>query len=62
MIALGLSSDSVFIRKVMQSISPHKFGKKAKIDNPFDVHELTLQEFIKIFKKDQISEELTELL
>ena len=62
MIALGLSSDSVFIRKVMQSISPHKFGKKAKVDNPFEVNRLTLQEFIKIFKKDQVSENLTELL
>lgn len=62
MIALGLSSDSSFIMKVMKAISPHKFGKKAKVGNPFEVNELTLKEFIKIFKKDQVSELLTDLL
>lgn len=48
--------------KVMKAISPHKFGKKAKVKDPFEVHELTLKEFIKIFKKDQVSENLTEVL
>ena len=62
MIALGLSSDSSFIKKVMKAISPHKFGKKAKVANPFESNELTLREFIKIFKKDQVSENLTEML
>ena len=51
-IALGLSSDSSFIMKVMKAISPHKFGKKALVANPFEVNELSLREFIKIFKKD----------
>ena len=62
MIALGLSSDSSFIMKVMKGIAPHKFGKKAKVANPFEVNELTLIEFIKIFKKDQVSENLTQYL
>lgn len=62
MIALGLSSDNSFIMKVMKAISPHKFGKKAKVANPFEVNELTLIEFIKIFKKDQVSEDLTKFL
>ena len=61
-IALGLSSDSSFIKKVLQTISPHKFGKKAKVANPFEVNELTLKEFIKIFKKDAVSENLTEVI
>lgn len=52
MIALGLSSDSSFIMKVMKAVSPYKFGKKAKVKNPFEVCQLTLREFIKIFKKD----------
>ena len=51
-IALGLSRDSIFIMKVMRAISPHKFGKKAKVENPFESEELTLKEFIKLFKKD----------
>ena len=62
MIALGLSSDSSFIKKVMKAISPHKFGKKALSKNPYKDNQLTLKEFIKIFKKDQISENLTEML
>lgn len=61
-IALGLSSDSSFIMKVMKAISPHKFGKKALVANPFDVNELSLKEFIKIFKKDQVSESLNEVI
>lgn len=62
MIALGLSSDSSFIMKVMKAISPYKFGKMARVANPFEVNQLTLREFIKIFKKDQVSENLTEML
>ena len=62
MIALGLSSDSSFIMKVMKAISPKKFGGSAKVANPFEVNQLTLREFIKIFKKDQVSENLTEML
>ena len=30
MIALGLSRDSEFIKKVMRAINPQKFGKKDK--------------------------------
>ena len=70
MIALGLSSDSSFVMKVLKAISPHKFGKKAEkllkdkgsTQNPFEVNEITLKEFVKIFKKDQVSEDLTEML
>ena len=52
MIALGLSSDSSFIQKVLKAISPAKFGKHASVANPFEVNELTLKEFVKIFRKD----------
>ena len=63
MIALGLSSDSSFIKKVMSAISPQKFGSKAKnAKTAFEDNYLTLKEFIKIFKKDQVSENLTEML
>lgn len=47
----------------MKAISPHKFGKKAKnAQTAFEDNYLTLKEFIKIFKKDQVSENLTEML
>lgn len=63
MIALGLSSDSSFIKKVLTAISPYKFGKKAKnAATAFEDNYLSLKEFIKIFKKDQVSENLTEML
>lgn len=45
LISLGLSSDGSFIEKVLRAINPKKF------ENNFD-EELTLKEFIKIFKKD----------
>ena len=62
LIALGLSSDSSFIMKVLKAVSPYKFGKKSGLENPFEVNEITLKEFIKVFRKDQVSEDLTKML
>ena len=60
LIALGLSSDSSFIEKVLKAINPYKFGDKSGLEHPFEVNEMSLKDFIKIFKKDQVSEKLTE--
>ena len=59
---MGLSSDSSFVEKVLKAINPHKFGEKSGLAAPFEVNQMTLKDFIKIFKKDQISEKLTESL
>ena len=62
LIALGISSDSSFVKKVMRTICPRKFGAKSKFKNPYEHNELSLKEFLKIFKKDQVSENLTLML
>ena len=52
LIALGLSSDSSFIEKVLKAVAPFKFGDKSGLDDPFESNEMSLKDFIKIFKKD----------
>jgi len=56
LISLGLSSNVTFTEKLLKAINPKKFAQ-----GNFD-QELTLQEFTKIFKKDQVSERLTEVI
>ena len=62
LIALGLSSDSAFIEKVLKAINPFKFGEKSGVLNPFEINAMSLKDFIKIFKKDQVSEKLTDAI
>ena len=62
LIALGISSNKNFIEKVMKSINPKRFGEKSGLEDPFAVNELTLKEIISIFRRDQISERLTDSL
>ena len=62
LIALGLSSDSSFIEKVLKAVNPFKFGDKSGLDDPFELNEMSLKDFIKIFKKDQVSEKLTDAI
>ena len=62
LIALGLSADSSFIEKVLKAVNPFKFGDKSGLAAPFEVNQMTLKDFIKIFKKDQVSEKLTETI
>ena len=52
LIALGLSSDSSFIEKVLKAINPMKFGEKSGLEDPFELNEMSLNDFIRIFKKD----------
>lgn len=54
LIALGLSSDSSFIEKVLKAINPSKFTSER-----IATAELTLREFTKIFRKDAVAERLT---
>ena len=46
LIALGLSSDSSFIEKVLKAINPFKFGEKSGLAAPFEVNQMTLKDFI----------------
>ena len=62
LIALGLSSDSSFIEKVLKAVNPFKFGDKSGLDDPFELNEMSLKDFIKIFKKDQVSEKITDAI
>ena len=62
LIALGISSDQSFIEKVMKSINPKRFGEQSGLEDPFSINEICLKEIISIFRKDQVSEKLTEEL
>jgi hypothetical protein len=57
-ITLGLSSDSNFIKKVLRNINPVKFAT----EECFDTNDLTLKEFTNLFKKDNVSERITDVL
>ena len=57
LIALGLSSDSSFIEKVLKAINPSKFTAER-----IATAELSLREFTKIFRKDVVAERLTQCL
>lgn len=51
MVSLGLASDANFTRKIMQALDPRSRAAKAKTDL-----QITLPDFIKIFKNDKISD------
>jgi hypothetical protein len=57
-IALGLSSDTSFMKMVLRSINPSKFAT----ENDFETENIILKEFTNLFKKDAISEKNTEAL
>ena len=48
--------------KVLKAINPFKFGEKSGLVDPFAANEMSLKDFIKIFKKDQVSEKLTDTI
>jgi Ca2+-binding EF-hand superfamily protein len=54
LIALGLSSDTSFVEKVLKAINPTKFNS-----SNIDFAEIGLKEFTKIFRKDAVAEKLT---
>ena len=56
LIALGLSSDSSFVLKLLRSIDEEKFMKNR------DTAKITIRDFSKIFKKDYTSEKVTEVI
>ena len=53
LVALGLSSDSNFARKIVNALDPRTKDEKAKSDL-----RITLADFVKIFKADKVSESL----
>jgi Ca2+-binding EF-hand superfamily protein len=56
LIALGLSTNSNFTIKLMQALVPENASK-----NEEDL-QLTLKDFVRIFKSDRLSERVTELI
>jgi Ca2+-binding EF-hand superfamily protein len=57
LIALGLSSDSSFVAKVFRAIYPKKFA-----DGNVEQAEIGLRDFLKIFRRDPVSERLTYIV
>lgn len=57
LVSLGLSSDSNFARKILQALDPRTKAEKAKSDL-----RITLQDFVKIFKTDKVSESLIAVI
>ena len=56
LIALGLATDSGFVKKALKVLNPVKF------QSGFEGRELTMKEFSGIFKIDQISDKLTKMI
>lgn len=56
MIALGLSSDSSFVMKLLRAIDEEKFHKNK------DSAKITIRDFSKIFRKDYTSEKVIEII
>ena len=54
---MGLSSDHHFAKKILQAIDP-KQGDSQGLDNM----KITLQDFIKIFKSDKVSERFVKAI
>lgn len=56
LIALGLATDSGFVKKALKVLNPMKYRRG------FEGQELTMKEFSSIFKIDPISEKLTKMI
>ena len=58
-IQIGLSQDHLFAQKIMQNIKP-KQVKKESLDEEEESEDIKLKDFIKIFRNDEISDNLTK--
>ncbi|CDW75722.1 iki3 domain containing protein [Stylonychia lemnae] len=58
LVGLGLSSDSKFAVKILQSLDPKNDGSQKGKDDL----RITLKDFIKIFKSDKVSENLVSII
>ena len=56
LISLGLSYDTTFVKRLFKIINPEKF----KTDQELINNHMTLKEFTQIFKRDLISQLITE--
>jgi len=52
LIALGLATNTDFVKKVMKILAPYKFGK-----GNFE-QQLTVKEFSSLFRSDQIGDKM----
>lgn len=59
LIAMGLSSDSNFAKKILQALDP-KYSSNP--DSKAEDMKISLQDFIKIFKTDKVSEHLVKVI
>ena len=57
LVALGLSYDSDFARKIVNALDPRTNAEKAK-----SCLRITLADFVKIFKTDKVSESLINVI
>ena len=55
LIALGLATDTGFVKRVMKILAPQKFK-----DSDFENESLGMKEFSTLFRSDQISEKIVE--
>jgi Ca2+-binding EF-hand superfamily protein len=56
LIALGLATDTGFVKRALKVLNPEKFGKGQFVDA------LTMKEFSRIFRTDPVSEKLNKLI
>ena len=60
-IQIGLSQDPQFAKKIMQNIRPQKKSSGAD-GSDGEEQDIELKDFIKIFKKDEVSENLIKVI
>jgi|LauGreDrversion4_2_1035121.scaffolds.fasta_scaffold136956_3 hypothetical protein len=56
---MGLSSDHNFARKIIQALDP---SQKGKFGSSLEDMKISMQDFIKIFKQDKISENMVRII
>lgn len=61
MIALGLSTDQNFAKKILQALDPNQTPDTIAYQKPEEL-KISLKDFIRIFKNDKVSENLVKII
>ncbi len=56
---MGLSSDHNFAKKIIQALDP---SQKGKSNGALEDMKISMQDFIKIFKSDKVSENMVKVI
>ena len=59
LIGMGLSSDHNFAKKIIQALDP---SQKGKVGAALEDMKISMQDFIKIFKSDKVSENMVKII